>query len=904
MSNMDAVLSSIWAKTDMARPDAERWLSLSCHLADTRETASLLWDAWTPDVVRTALAADLGGADAARTAFRFLAAVHDVGKATPAFAVMKRGDPVYGSLVDRMEDLGLTIHPRLRVDDETRRSFRHELVGYAALRDWLTAHGTDELTASTWAAVVGGHHGNGMSKAGERRIRRMPARYCGDKTWHDARTALLDRASKDTGFVVPTHPLTRRAQILLTGLVIMADWIASDQSMFPLTGNMPADPAERAREAWKTLALPAPWRPKPVTDPTGLFHDRFGFEPRPFQQAAMDEAMRMSQPGVMILEAPMGEGKTEAALACAEILANRFGCGGAYTALPTRATADAMLPRILQWINHQPANGRPTAASVFLAHGHNTFNNDYTGLPWSTSNTREDDDDPNRHATLEAIAASWLRGRKHGLLAEFVVGTIDQCLALALKTRHLMLRHLAFAGKVIILDEIHACDAFMNEYLERALEWLGLLGCPVILMSATLTPDRRHALLTAYARGHNDPTPTMPDHRVATPLITTRDRMLAPRPSGRTATVTVRVSDGDMTGTIMLARQAVRSGGRLMIVRDTVRRAVATMDALDAANIPVTLSHSRYTAADRATHDKAVLDALAGDGPAVVVGTQTLEQSLDVDCDLMITDIAPTDLLLQRMGRLHRHDRPRPTVFATPTLIVDGVTGDGFDPSISRVYHPWTLMRTLDALHLDRPGDTATVRLPDDLPRLVADAYRTDGVPVRAGETDALESWLDRIDRSKTRAHGMFMLPCPGMSGSPRMEDWFTVGRDMTGGDGDPRGVRDGADSISLVLLERHNGMLVPYGDDTPLPLDPMEVSRGERIRVESRTITITPWMTAGLGLRRFTDFVDAMAPVEWRRLAARGPLAGLSALVLEEGRARVGDAYVGYDSSKGWMSE
>lgn len=890
-------IPTIWAKTDIQHPDPERWLPLTAHLNDTKAVAELIWDHWLPTHVKTLLAHDIGDPKQAKNTYLFLAATHDIGKASPAFATYIAHNPTYEHLIQRMRDNGLVI-PNSVIGNPHRADYRHELVGYAALCQWLQDHQCDPTTANTYAAVTGGHHGSGLSDQAEQRIwnQGLYNKYCGGNCFINARNTIIDTQAADTHFTTPTRPLTRRAQTLLTALIIMADWIASDQTLFPLTGNHPTNPHQRAQNAWNTLQLPAPWTPTPE-NPDTLFQQRFHLTPRPFQQTVIHTAQTMTKPGIITIEAPMGDGKTEAALTAAEILCQRFNMGGTYIALPTQATANAMLNRLTNWITTLPTNNQPNTASLFLAHGKNQFNPTYTHLPaWTNTNVDNGHQQP--------VANIWLRGRKRGNLSNFVVSTIDQILATSLKTKHLVLRHLALAGKVVILDEVHACDAYMGEYLERSLEWLGMYEVPVILMSATLTSEKRHALIDAYERGRGDATPEM-DEPVATPVVSTAGERLMPRSSARSADLTIRLfDDGDLETTV---REAYTAGAKTVIIRDTVRRAMETRERLTSIGLPVILDHSRYTAEDRSMHDRQAMRALSPDSdePAIVVGTQVLEQSLDIDADLMISDIAPMDLLLQRSGRLHRHAHRRPKGYETPLLLLDGVSIQGdsleFGRGITNVYPKWPLMRTLSTLGLNSTHRESIVHLPQDLARMTENAYRTNTTPEWGSETIALEDWNRSISEKQSNANTLSMLPSPtdNRPANPRMEGWFTTGRDSdieeTGG------VRESSDNIEIVLLEKRDGQLYPFGDDTPIPHSATDIDRGEMIRVLSRTINITPYMTGGIPLIDFLNEIDSTAPEQWRAITETGPLKGHSAMVLENGRHTMNKTTVTYDSEKGW---
>ena len=323
---------------------------------------------------------------------------------------------------------------------------------------------------------------------------------------------------------------------LLTGYVIMADWLASDQTLFPLVSNGYDDEGEDGRGlrmqpstwddvsrqvagAWQRAGLIPAWHEDavpnvPIDD---LYRNRFGFSesmrPRPMQRAAVEVARSVETPGLMIIEAPMGEGKTEAALAAAEILAARTGRGGICVALPTMATTDAMFGRVHRWLERLPHEDGADARSVFLAHGKARLNEEFQGLArsggrWVMSAMGEDlreggssTRDKLRNPPDSVVVSQWMEGRKKGMLANFVVCTVDQVLMGALEMKHLCLRQLALANKVVVIDECHAYDSYMRCYLNRVLEWLGAMGVPVVLLSATLPAQQRREMLTSYQRG-------------------------------------------------------------------------------------------------------------------------------------------------------------------------------------------------------------------------------------------------------------------------------------------------------------------------------------------------------------------------------------------------------------------
>ncbi|CAM5314629.1 hypothetical protein SBADM41S_03765 [Streptomyces badius] len=444
--------------------------------------------------------------------------------------------------------------------------------------------------------------------------------------------------------------------------------------------------------AWRGLDLPAAWSvAESLEDAQGLFSSRFGLPPgakvRPVQEAAVELARSMDEPGLMVVEAPMGEGKTEAALAVAEIFAARSGAGGVFFALPTMATGNAMFPRLLEWLKRLPAQ-EGTRHSVLLAHSKAALNEDFADLmrgthrlsavdvdasptrPWRPS-------DSSRAAPADLVAHAWLRGRKKAMLASFVTGTVDQLLFAGLKSKHLALRHLAVAGKVVVIDEAHAYDAYMSVYLDRVLSWLGAYRVPVVVLSATLPAGRRRELVEAYAGAGGQGAATEAEFDVVAqageyPLLTAvaprgLPVMRRPAASGRGAPVRLeRLDDGGEVLADRLAEE-LDGGGCALVVRNTVKRVLETARVLRArfGDESVTVAHSCFIDVDRAAKDAALLRRFGPPGkatdrptgPHIVVASQVAEQSLDVDFDVLVTDLCPVDLLLQRMGRLHRHQR-------------------------------------------------------------------------------------------------------------------------------------------------------------------------------------------------------------------------------------------------------
>jgi CRISPR-associated helicase Cas3/CRISPR-associated endonuclease Cas3-HD len=873
---------SVWGKTDRRGTSPVRWLPLWRHLADTAGVAGQLWDHWLGWAVRRRIADELPGGEAdGRALAVWIAGVHDIGKATPAFAYQAE------HLAERMRRHGLGYQRDLIRAD--RKYAPHATAGHLLLADWLHQQGWSD--PHSFAVIVGGHHGIPPTDEGLRDAR-MRFHLLGGPTWQQVQQELLSWMTERSGAGERLTewsgvPLSQPVQAALTGLVIVADWIASNEDYFPYI--LDSTDEDRLRSGWDELDLPAPWRPAtPPVSVDDLFGARFalpvGAAPRPVQRTVAELAATMPVPGMMIVEAAMGEGKTEAALAAVEIMARRTGASGCYLALPTRATSDAMFGRMLSWLRQLPDLdvGRG-ARDVRLAHGKAAFNPDYdklrtTSLP---SGIAED------AGGADIGVHRWLAGPKRTLLSSFVVGTIDQLLFAALRSKHLVLRHLGLAGKIVIIDEAHAYDVYMGRFLDRALEWLGAYGVPVIVLSATLPAHRRAELMKAYDDGRLGPPPTLTwrdrgkpridpyaalrtDLRYPLVTISAADRgatAASCADSGRGIEVTLRRLDGGVTALAQLLRDRLADGGCALVVRNTVARVQDTAAALRVTlgpDTPVSVAHSRFMALDRAAKDRWLRDTFgppgAGSRPHrhVVVASQVAEQSLDIDFDLLVTDLAPVDLVLQRIGRLHRHPRDdRPARLAAPTCWITGADWTSEPPQpvtgSRRVYQLATLLRSAAVLLPYLEG--TLLRLPSDIAPITQTAYSDAAIGPPAWQATMAKAEAkqrDEITAKELKADG-FRLAGVGEPGTPLI-GWLSGGV----GNADDRvaqgHVRDtDAESLEVLLLVRTpDGLALPQwidGGGVPVPVG--SIPRWPLPRMIARcTLPLPRAMTA-------TDVVD-----------------------------------------------
>ena len=478
------------------------------------------------------------------------------------------------------------------------------------------------------------------------------------------------------------------------------------------------------------------------------FRDRYGFLPNAMQEEIIRAAEESLSPGIYIIEAQMGQGKTEAALAAAEIFASKWRCDGLFFGLPTQATANGIFPRLECW-----AEGQTEAAqlSIRLSHGMATLQKDYRELFHGTASQAEDEN-------KGIFVHPWFEGRKQALLSTFVVGTVDQLLMAALKQKHVMLRHLGLAGKVVVIDECHAYDAYMNQYLERALEWLGVYKTPVILLSATLPAERRARLIQAYYGKKFTEEPENWRESRAYPLLSYTDgetlrQMQIPVDSPDRE---VHVVKSEMDRLATMLKDSLSGGGCAGVIVNTVAQAQSLANKLreQLPEYDIMLAHARYTMADRMKREEELLRRLGKKSGAgerdglIVVGTQLLEQSLDIDFDILATQLAPMDLMLQRIGRLHRHwTRGRPQALRKAKCIVCGF--EERDSGSQQIYGSWLLERTARLL-------PEKLHLPGDISPLVQETYRD----MEPGE-ELYPLWLEHQNKQlgKERRAASYRMP-------------------------------------------------------------------------------------------------------------------------------------------------
>ncbi|MGW3361035.1 CRISPR-associated helicase Cas3' [Streptomyces bungoensis] len=717
---------------------------LGCHAIDAAVMTAALWDCYLTPRQRTVIADGWSLAEAdARTFVICLAALHDLGKITPGFqgcvpgADQVTGQPGYDPVSASSPSHQRAVH--LALPELLHRLYGLPLTGRPTRN---AAHQVGQL--------LGGHHGTypiALSHQGsELTCPLAAAPGLGEKAWDEQRTHLIHLIHNLFGTPTwPSRPATGPAAVVTTGLVVLADWLVSQLPWIRARQRRwDRDPTHdwNAHMRRARHAAPKALREAQLTPPAWRrgrgFHKLFphldGKILHPVQASLAQDlpALAKTGPGLLLITAPPGEGKTESALFAERVMGPAAGTKGLAFLLPTMATADAMWARVRAYAR---ANCR-TPPPVTLLHAMAWLDTDYTPDQLTIANSSPD------------VVDEWLRGRHRGFLAGMAVGTWDQAALAVLPHRFMALRWLGLSGKTVIIDEVHAYDAHGHALTLRLLEWLGALGVPVVLLSATVTGDTAAALIHAYRRGagHHDTPPINPSYpgwtytAHATGIITTspvlgsnRAHPLAIDTMAHTHTHDPDHEQGRARAILdLLAPLEQTHTGCALIVCNTVADAQATRDLLDTAWATCTdrplvrILHARMPARQRAAITRRLQRWTGPHGkrpsrPFVVITTQVAEQSLDVDFDLVISDLAPLALLLQRAGRGHRHPRTdRPTWATTPRLAVLMPTGQLPPPAWGDVYPASLLRRTRDLL---TTLDGQPVNVPEDVQRLIDQVY-------------------------------------------------------------------------------------------------------------------------------------------------------------------------------------
>lgn len=611
----------------------------------------------------------------------FLLAIHDLGKFTDSFQYLRP---------DLVERVGAVPVP-------TAYDVRHDTLGHelwrAAVFFVLLDAGVFRCAAEgarledprdvrslidPWIRATTGHHG--APPRAHRRAPRPSPKVADDATqWAQTVARLFGGQFEiEASGNVPIEGVLGPSAWLLAGFAVLCDWIGSNATYFEFTDEIAPIGAywKDALEQAEAAVLDIGVLPSAVSRDCGMHWLFPGFTPTPVQELAEGLVLE-DGPSLTIIEELTGGGKTEAALALAHRIIGAGLADGIYLALPTMATANAMYDRVESIYSRLFDQG--PEPSLALTHS----------ATWAKhlkveSPEDQDYDTKTSDSSVSRTITPWLAdNRKKALLAAVGVGTVDHALMSVLPTKHAALRLLGLHRKVIIVDEVHAYDDYTGRLLDRLLEFHAGLGGSAILLSATLPQHLRQRFVDAFNRGRDHRTTAVTSTEY--PLVTcdAGEIHVQARPESRRKVGVEFVHDLDTA--VGLVRAKAEAGQCCCWIRNAIDDAIEAYDALRATRPPntVTLFHSRFALADRMRIERRVLK-LAGKASTraeragqIVVATQVVEQSLDLDFDFMVTDLAPMDLIIQRVGRMHRHRRGQdgrvhqgPDSRGSPTLFV------------------------------------------------------------------------------------------------------------------------------------------------------------------------------------------------------------------------------------------
>ena len=639
----------------------------------------------------------------------YLASLHDIGKIEYYFQCK---DP---EAKDRLKACGAD---KAYVGQEY---FRHEKTGATALRRLWRELGIKAGSGTLFSDLIGAHHQKNHGVGSDRK----------DAFFAEFRKEMeLQMREKfliGTALELPKKPGTDRGIVesILLGMIILSDWIASGSVFADAEAWIDAPDCEEQILLKTGNFLEQSGLKKELVNWGKLFTDVWPWIPRDGMRLLQQGAEKLMNSGkrhrLILMEAPMGEGKTEAGMYCAVQMLRQWNKDGFYVALPTAATSNQMASRMRDWFRVLDVPKK-----VRLLHG----------MAWMVDEcTSEDAQNTEDHDEV----TRWLAPLRRGLLGQFSVGTIDQAMLSVTKAKYGVLRLLGLSNKVLVIDEIHSYDVYMGEFIQRLLEWCRAMEVPVVMLSATLPPKLKAKLLEPY---------TKQPLSKAYPLIT------AVCEDGTVEELTIEKTVKNMTVSVKLlpilndpekiaqkAAELTGQGGCVCVLMNTVKQAQKVYTALKSVfDGELMLFHAQFPAERRQDIEEECIRLFGKDKSrrpkrAILVATQVVEQSLDVDFDAMLTAVAPIDLVLQRMGRIFRHDDTvRPAHLQSPSQFI--LIPEGEDFGVDGYVYPEVLLR--QTIQVLKGRDS--VRIPEDLAPLVADGY--DGSKVPPGD---FEKWMEHM---------------------------------------------------------------------------------------------------------------------------------------------------------------
>ena len=645
-----------------------------------------------------------------------LIGIHDVGKISPGFQTK----------------CAMWHGPEGRTDEQTLKSWAMQFDGnHAYISQGVVQEYYREVKKCKsyryWGKCVGAHHGTPLDGYTALLETRLP------EDWKQDCYALIEFIENKYGSL-PEVKLKESLTRVMCGLMIVSDWIASNELCFPAS-RQTVSLEKCARNALAMIGMSQ----VPEVNRGKSWKDLFQHCPLPHPIQRHMWSLSPAK-GIYVIEDSMGGGKTEAALAFAYRMLEKGAVNGIYFALPTQTTSNRIFLRMRDFINN--CGVQTNAQSMQLAHGNSWMMRDSL---YETSCANFLDEKIEYFNEL----SSWFASTKRALLAPFGVGTIDQALMGVVAVKHRDVRAFALAGKMVILDEVHSYDFYTGSLLTALVKQLRESAATIVILSATLTRRRTAEILGIDVEN-------LPDsgYPLVTSLVDSHVSSMA-FPSSSTKTIKLQMQELLLADTVSLAYDRALKGECVLWICNTVSSAQDVYAHLKAEAVEdgpeIGLLHARFPYWRREELEKRWITALGRDASlrpsgCVLVATQVVEQSVDIDADFLITELAPTDMLLQRAGRLWRHQRdtrpcPHAEMLVTiPVGLEAACRKDSYQEflrvtgSSSKVYSPFVLWRTWSILR----GKHQIV-LPVDIRQLIESTYSDENTEICCIATDAFQ---------------------------------------------------------------------------------------------------------------------------------------------------------------------
>lgn len=809
-----ATILAIWSKTrrGVDAHVADSWAyPLVLHMLDVAIAADIIMDQWKLSF------GDCTSNAVLRPLFVFLAGAHDIGKAIPQF--QRKHGHSYQILKDQF-DFSISA---LSAPEGNAVYTPHGHASFVVLKEYLNHSFHINKKSANWLArAVSGHHGFFPTSAETNHLGAQTVLMGSRPIWQQARQQMLDMLANILN-ISPVYEhmpdLSHAQMVMLAGLTTIADWVASGDIdvQYRIDGiDALSEYVVHARKRLTQRCQSLQWERSVPRETMTLSEIINQTIPRPLHTSTY-QLVNQHDVRFVLIEAPTGEGKTEASFVVAMAHAKRKGVLSTFFALPTQATSNQMYARVVEWLNQI----LPTQSPIHLVHGGNLFVDSYK--PFQQSLEIYDATIADLHNNIQA--ESWFTTTKRIMLAAQGVGTVDQALMGVLKTKHGFVRLVGLAGKIVIIDEVHAYDVYTSTILDNLLMWLKALDCTVVLLSATLPTTRRQKLLSVWGVKEID-TQRYPRLIGVEANGVAHIQTVPSQQSGRV--VAIQKINPRESVIAKFAVDSIAHGGIALIICNTVARAQQIYRDMSAYGLDyaVVLLHSRMTNAQRSTVEKTVIEALGkhtANRPyrMIVIGTQVLEQSLDIDADVLISDLAPIDLLIQRMGRIHRHQRTNRAVNQHNPVMYVACEAPDFSQkawfgSQGMVYESAVLLRTYTWI---TQRDGKSMRIPEDVEDAVNNIYeRCLNLAEYHDQLLSADAVLDELIQKKTWGSAMQLL------GSPKqLDELFASGGVMVSDDENsthhlrPR-TRDGLPSLSVICV-RSKDTVFYCGDDYQIDL-------------------------------------------------------------------------------------